>query len=420
MLSPSSSVPITSFVAPFERPLKKLSPRRKLLFAAIAMFCSTVMCLCLAEIILRIAAPVPFFERPLWQPDGHITARMVPNQLISSLHGTTVRVNKHGFRGRDHEFEKPAGVLRIAVFGGSSSFCMELAEDKTWPALLEQGLTDGLGVPVEVINLGLPGYDVFNSKINYLCFGRAFHPDAIIVYHTWNDMKAFRGLEEAPYQSDDPGGKGEPLWERAGIGLSRHSQLCRRLRDAAYSTKKKWGRQVKENTYHAEGLSSQFDQPVSERAFAWEQQNFRDFIDFAQRDGVLPVLVSQATLLSEQNITAPEPPVRDALQDAPFMQGMTQAVILNTWQHVSAIIEKTAKEKDVIFVDGYRAVPHEMKYVLDHVHLAEAGAIVLADTITTCLLDDGRFLRLAARFRPRDGGDTTAHEGRLLHDKAIE
>src|SRR5262245_30988666 len=138
MLSPSSSVSFPSFLVPSERPTMVRSRRRTFLFAAMALCLSTVVCLGLAEIGLRIVAPVPFFERPLWEPDGHITARMVPNQLISTMFGTTVRVNKHGFRGRDHEFEKPPNVLRIAVFGGSSSFCMSLAEDKTWPALLEQ------------------------------------------------------------------------------------------------------------------------------------------------------------------------------------------------------------------------------------------------------------------------------------------
>lgn len=401
----------------------KLSPRRKLSFAATAFCLSTVTCLVPAEIVLRVVAPVPFFEGPLWEPEGHIRARLVPNQQINTVYGSTVRINKHGFRGRDHEFEKPDKLLRIAVFGGSSAFCGDLNEDKTWPALLEQRLNEGLGVPVEVVNLGLPGYDVFNSKINYLCFGRAFHPDAIIVYHTWNDMKAFRGLEDAPYRPADLGVQ-RAWWQRMGRSLARHSQLGRRLRDAVSFVLEKRAERITESTYHAEETESRsHDRAVSERAFAWEQQNFRDFVDFARSDGVLPILVSQATLVCEQNITTADPSVAQALRGAPLMVGMTHPILLRTWAHVSAIIEKVAKEKEVIFVDGYRAVPHDLRYALDHVHLKEPGAVALADTIARCLLNDTRFLRLAARFRqPSEKlGETRADEGHpALPDKTIE
>lgn len=68
-------------------------------------------------------------------------------------------------------------------------------------------------MPVEVINPALAGISSFDSKINTLCFGRAFEPDAIIVYHAWNDMGRLRRLESTPFPpARSP--RNRPLWMR--------------------------------------------------------------------------------------------------------------------------------------------------------------------------------------------------------------
>lgn len=361
---------------------------RRATFRALVVLSTLFAMILVCESLLWIVAPIPWHEWVLWESEGHITGRFVPNQTISTASGHLFRVNRHGFRGPDYEFEKPPGTLRIEVFGGSAALCYKAAgRERSWPGALEIELTERLGMPVEVINLGLPGFTSFKSKINYLCFGRAFDPDVIIVYHTWNDLSRFRHLEREPYsRASIP--QNRPLWMR----VARATQLGRRARMAEFAIR---GRQYDIMTTRMEGTGKDLDRPVRPRAWAWIRQNFSDITSWARSDGVLPVLVTQASLASKENLLDPE--IR--LHHNAVSRGFTLALAVKTWLEINAIIENVAEEQGAILVNGYNAVPHDLVHIRDNVHLFDRGSDVLASKIADTLLDDGRFLEVADRVR---------------------
>jgi hypothetical protein len=382
-MSPEESEPV-----PRGKTLAGASPTRRIIMPIIAVIGGVVLAIAICEALLWIIAPMPYHEWLVWEAEGHIRARPEPNQLIKTAAGYEVHINKYGFRGPDYEYEKKPGTLRIAVFGGSSTFGFNASgEEKTWPGALEFKLKRRLGMPVEVINLGLPGFSSFNSKINYLCFGRAFQPDAIIVYHTWNDIARFRDQEVRPYKSFGSRPP-RPFWHH----IARATQLGRRGRQFLWMLMKR----RLEPAYKAEeGTGVRADRPVVPRAFAWERKNFEDFVNLAKSDGVLPILVSQASLASPESITDPD--VRMAIIGGGKTANMTIPLIMNTWSKISAIIQDVARQGDAIFVDGYDAVPHSLEYMADLVHLHDAGNELLAETIANVLLDDPRFRQLVDR-----------------------
>ena len=363
---------------------------RRLSLRLLLVVVPVLAALVLLEAGLWVLAPKPFGEWAIWESEGHIRGRLMPNQIVYTATGHKLRVNRHGFRGPDYSFEKAPGTLRIEVFGGSAAFCFKAAgREKSWPGALEIKLRERLKMPVEVINLGLPGFTAFDSKINYLCYGRAFDPDAIIVYHTINDLSRFRPLEKTPYQ---PAGtpKNKPLWAR----IARKTQIGRRIRFATFNL---FGWEMDIRTTGQEGTGADLDRPVHPRAFAWERQCFVDFVEWAQRDGVLPILSSQAFLLCTENIDDPE--VRKHVSGGVTSRGFTLPLFLKTWFTVSKMIEEVAREHDAIFVDGYKAVPHDLEHIRDHVHLFDRGSEVLAEEFALVLLADPQFLKLADRVR---------------------
>lgn len=376
---------------------------RRWCFRCLLVVGSLGLALGLCEAVLWVVAPVPYHEWLIWEAEGHIRARPMPNQVIHTAAGDPIRLNEHGFRGPDYTFDKPPGTLRIVVFGGSAAFCYHAAgREKSWPGALELKLGQRLEMPVEVINLGLPGFDAFNSKINYLCFGRAFNPDAIIVYHTWNDMKRFRGLATRPYRPR-AWVPDKPLWQR----IARATQLGRRGREFYWKVAK-----VRlENIYSAdEQTGALHDRPVAGQALEWERQNFVDLANLALSDGVLPVLVTQASLLARQTIEDPQ--VRLATAPGYPTTGMTMPLIVDTLLTVSSIIKEVAQEKGAIFVDGYQAVPHDLEHMRDAVHLHDAGSEALAEEIARVLTNDHRFRDLVDRVRSTPAGDPAETAGR--------
>lgn len=347
-----------------------------------------IVALGLTEAALWIVAPIKFHEWMIWIPDGHIKGRAEPGQVFKTGDGYDVRINKLGFRGPDYTWHPAPGTLRIACFGGSSTFCYhERGEEETWPGRLQTNLSKVLGMPVEVINLGLPGYDTSNSKVNYVFVGRELHPHVALVYHTWNDMKFFRRLADGPIVFFDVASN-KPLWQK----IARQTQIARRVRNFLLAME-----YMKTENYYTslEESDAEANQPVSPAALAWARRNFDDIARFVRGDGRLPVLITQATICVPENFDDTE----YRRQMGSEMVGMTVPIIHRTWLEMNRIIRDVAEERNAVFVDGYNVVPHDFEHMQDEVHLTSRGCAVLAAEIVRVLMQDPRFLEVVERVR---------------------
>ncbi|MBW3557770.1 MAG: SGNH/GDSL hydrolase family protein, partial [Actinobacteria bacterium] len=157
------------------------------------------VCLVLLEIGFRVAGYEPIYRAyskpelfwrhdPLlgWsqQPgarDTFVGPRPFPVQFR-----TPVRINSIGLRGGEVS-PVPAGGKRVLVLGDSFVAGFEVAEDKTYAALLEGQLTEALGVPVQVVNGGVRGYGTDQSYLYYSEHGRHLRPDLVLLHETRND-----------------------------------------------------------------------------------------------------------------------------------------------------------------------------------------------------------------------------------------
>lgn len=110
------------------------------------------------------------------RPDTHMTWR-----------GTQVSVNHQGTRGPDVAPKQP-GELRILSLGESTTFGVNVSDDETYSARLEQFLqaTRPNG-RVTVINAGVSAYSSFQSVTYLEQRGFAFQPDVVLFYHEVND-----------------------------------------------------------------------------------------------------------------------------------------------------------------------------------------------------------------------------------------
>ncbi len=114
------------------------------------------------------------------------------DQLIPNQQNNSVTINSLGFRGDEFSPEKPDGVYRIFMLGGSTMFGHGATSDETTiPGYLQdffQNYDDKF--KIEIINGGIQGADSYteikiieNKLIN-------FSPDMVIVYDGWNDLRA--------------------------------------------------------------------------------------------------------------------------------------------------------------------------------------------------------------------------------------
>jgi hypothetical protein len=170
-----------------------------------------VLAVALAEISLRLVAGLfpesydAIFPRPATDPrlrgPGYDVLFLEPDPVVGWTHPPNfqfewagrecrefrvqVRTNSYGFRAPEWSVEKPEGTLRIAVIGDSLVEAAQVPYEKTAVAVLEERLSQELGVPgeqeFEVMNFGVSNYGIGQYLMVYDEYVEDFEPDYVFI-----------------------------------------------------------------------------------------------------------------------------------------------------------------------------------------------------------------------------------------------
>jgi hypothetical protein len=134
------------------------------------------------------------------------------------------RVNSQGLRGPETTVDKPGGVRRLAVLGDSVAFGYWVAERDGFPRQLE-GLLQGRtgGERVEVLDFGVPGYNLDQEIETLRAKALEFAPDVVVVAFCLNDLEGLFSYELGLVQ--DRAERRRTLLGRARDELLRRSLL---------------------------------------------------------------------------------------------------------------------------------------------------------------------------------------------------
>ncbi len=95
--------------------------------------------------------------------------------------GIPVHINSDGLRDIERSFTKLEGVRRVLCLGDSVIFGWEVASEDTYAKHLEALLQAREGGTYEVINAGIPGWDLATASAYLEESGLKYDPDLIIV-----------------------------------------------------------------------------------------------------------------------------------------------------------------------------------------------------------------------------------------------
>lgn len=200
---------------------KQLKPKprskRRRWFIAAAVLGAVVLSVVGMEAALRVYLAVRGWtpncyagHLSLFRPHPEVGADLAPNFRLKS--GVfEISTNSLGLRGPEISLEKPEGTVRIAMIGGSSVYGYLVSDGEEAARVLEQQLRDQ-GRTVEVINAGVPGYNLFRSLVRFREVVAPLDPDIVVLY---------AGINDIPYlTSEDPASEHwlvqpvAPAWER--------------------------------------------------------------------------------------------------------------------------------------------------------------------------------------------------------------
>ncbi len=138
----------------------------------------------LAELTLRVshysAEPQLYAPDPArgWKLRANLTG------VVTGENRQFVRINSHGFRDVEHLYEKPQGMVRIAVLGNSWTEALQVSQEATYTSVLQTTLTSNrcfAGQRVEVLNFGVAGYSTAQELLTLQQEVWKYDPDIVLL-----------------------------------------------------------------------------------------------------------------------------------------------------------------------------------------------------------------------------------------------
>jgi len=184
--------------------------------------CGVLLALLVLEILFRVFFPQDLLFHDYGKvmrlrPDGR--PELIPNTQ-TSLYGTPVRINSLGFRGKEYAVQKDGNVFRIVVLGDSVTFGVGVDDAAVFTRRMEDLLRQRRPSAVEVINLGVVGYDLDQELAILRAKGLSLMPDLVIVGVTLNDLESGDSNEQTLFNLRVSGDGGLRLvLAKAGVRL---------------------------------------------------------------------------------------------------------------------------------------------------------------------------------------------------------
>lgn len=297
--------------------------------------------------------------------EPHPFLSVAPKPGAAARYGNTkITHNAAGFRGPELRSERDRE--RLVALGGSSTYCVSISDDETWPYQLQQIL----GTDYEVVNLGVPGYTTVENTIQTAFGFSDLKPSIALYYVGWNDLRNTHVANLDPYYAEFHG-RSQP----GNLGLDR-------TYPGSLATAFYFGRLfdlMLDRSPPAIPTSAEFTADVDARALALYRRNLANILALSKAQGVRPVLIPH--LLNDAALTAETsygwiPYVRD--RHLPKMMATYNRALLQVASENAELALKVIQENYFESVD-----------FADQGHFSSRGSRKFASLVAAALNDAG-------------------------------
>jgi len=325
-----------------------------------------------------------------------------PNAVFSGGHPyqkekSSILVDKNGFLAKDQQlsYTKPANEIRIATIGGSTTANINLSFDDNWPGYLGQLVQKVFPEKnIRIINAGVPGFDTSQSIPNLALRVIPFHPDIIIIYHAYNDLKAIKyGIEFKPdyshIHSTPYGYHEEPTLIVKGLSQSMFYVRTR-------NQYRKFKERIDANGMMLKALTDKdrLDY-IPEEALQTFEQHIQSLVAIGEISNAKVILSSFATLYDPNlDYTKRETftqmstlQKKDLYSLMNFTPGLTVNAFFKGIKEYNTILKNIAIHEKTGWIDNASSVPHKDEYFVDRVHFSKKGAKCMAENILPVVLE---------------------------------
>ena len=367
-----------------------------------------VLALVAAEVVIRVRAHAKYgrfldvydlYTRHEVEHAGRSASvlSLRPGLAVEFAGRSRIETDSRGFRSPEVAVPKPAGTVRLAFVGGSTTFCGQASSnERTWPHLVCEGLRDAFpGVRFDYVNAGVTGNRVEDSLLALEHRIRAVEPDVIVLYHAANDLATDTAeLARAAGIAVPEEGRRDTLLERVSllwklVGKNRRFQAAQE-----------------------QGRSPNAKLALDEAARERLAGAFGERLDrLVRRAGELAPLVVLPTFLTKFRAEqAPGERLANLVQSFTFMPYLTPEATLAAYAAYNTAIVRVAGAEGALLVAG-GVPPGDDAHFADSVHFTEVGCAAMARRVLEALRGDPRLPALVAAARGSEVPAGTAGVG---------
>lgn len=353
--------------------------------------------LILLVLLLKIADG--FFAKA--EPDFHFQHRTIhlteypanadfsvypPDHVMSTVQDLEykeyrLRTDPYGFIVGEDDLHHFGEQIDILFFGGSTTECFFVDEDKRFPYLSGRLMTEKFGERISVRNAGLMGKNTLYSTMDLLVRGTQANPKIVVLLHNINDLvqllyvKGYFDGPETRRLITDP----EPEAKRGLI-----TRIWERTRNTIFPN---IYREISEAFFADESDVDEWKgwRDVPNVDFEDAKHQFRSalksFVSISHSYGYEVVLLTQFNRLVEG-----EDYIREGYY-ATQVAGLSHTEFFAFYHEFNQVIRDVANEMNTELIDLAVQIPSTREFMYDGVHLNNTGSILAAEIIAESILE---------------------------------
>jgi lysophospholipase L1-like esterase len=294
-----------------------------------------------------------------------------------------LRVDRQGFIMPSRVHDHPD--LTIAFLGGSTTECTYVDEDNRFPYLVGRLLERQTQLKVNSYNAGRSGNNTLHCLNILLNKVVNLKPDIVVLMENINDLAIL--MYEKTYWNTNP--SRSPIQER----LPNFTTVGQELRQTFYLVRDlavpNLSRELKKifPGFHkskgdefkgARGKNILIDQDFLVREYSL---NLQTFINLCRARGITPVLMTQASRLTE----SPDPLIQKSMDQLEASQGITYAAFKGAFDRLNQTIRDLGAKNQVLVIDLAQEIPPVKENICDVAHFNDQGSRLVAARITAGL-----------------------------------
>ena len=281
-------------------------------------------------------------------------------------------------------------TVDIIFYGGSTTACVFVDEEKRFPYLVQNLMNSKLNVEIQVLNSGVPGKTSKLSTLDFLSKGLKKKPKLVVLMHNINDLVL---LQKTGNFFDGPKSR-SVVHSNLNIGRLRviNNSFLKTINSIVPNVytagNTVYNLTFKKSNDHIDEWRGFRNEGINDTVHICSEfeKSIKTFIAIAKSNKIEVLLMTQFNRMNINDKFIVDNFYNSHRKESRIQRGIKETI--GTYTELNNIIRKIAKDENLNLLDLDKLVPKNNNYIVDQVHLNTRGSEYVAKIVSESNLDN--------------------------------